>query len=127
MHPYEPARGHVLRRLFVGGQTYEAGGEYEVDDATAELLLDVHAEPGNPATPLAFVPADRAGKTKPARRATTETTLTSADLPQAAVAQPAGRDAGEAIPAETPEVLGSFREEPGAVETDLPRRRRGRR
>lgn len=55
LKPYDPRRGHVLRRFtYAGIKIHEERGWYRVAKDVAEYLRAVHQIPGEPYTPLAF-------------------------------------------------------------------------
>ncbi len=69
LKPYDPRRGHVLRRFtYAGIKIHEERGWYRVAKDIAEYLRTVHEIPGEPYTPLAFdVCADDEAKALDAR------------------------------------------------------------
>lgn len=55
LKPYDPKRGHVLRRYTAFGVRFEESrGWYRVSDEVAEYLGKVRQQPGLDYTPLAF-------------------------------------------------------------------------
>jgi len=55
LKPYDPKRGHVLRRYTAFGVRFdESRGWYRVSDEVAAYLASVHEQPGLDYTPLAF-------------------------------------------------------------------------
>lgn len=55
LKPYDPKRGHVLRRYTAFGIRFdESRGWYRVSDEVAAYLAAVHEQPGLDYTPLAF-------------------------------------------------------------------------
>lgn len=55
LKPYDPKRGHVLRRFTAFGVRFdEARGWYRVSDEVAAYVATVHEQPGFDYTPLAF-------------------------------------------------------------------------
>ena len=55
LKPYDPKRGHVLRRYTAFGIRFdESRGWYRVSDEVAKYLAGVHEQPGLDYTPLAF-------------------------------------------------------------------------
>lgn len=55
LKPYDPRRGHVLRRFtYAGVKIHEERGWYRVSKEVAEYLRAVHQIPGEAYTPLAF-------------------------------------------------------------------------
>lgn len=55
LKPYDPRRGHVLRRFtYAGIKIHEERGWYRVSKDVAEYLRGVHQIPGESYAPLAF-------------------------------------------------------------------------
>ena len=55
LKPYDPRRGHVLRRFaYRGIKFHEDRGWYRVEKEVAEYLRDVREKPGEPHSPPAF-------------------------------------------------------------------------
>lgn len=55
LKPFEPRRGHVLRRYTYAGIKFHAErGWYRVEKAVAEYLRSVREQPADPHAPLAF-------------------------------------------------------------------------
>jgi hypothetical protein len=54
LKPYNPKRGHVLRRYTYRGVRFYEGRWYNVPEALARELADVHQRHGNEDSPLAF-------------------------------------------------------------------------
>lgn len=55
LKPYDPRRGHVLRRFtYAGIKIHEERGWYRVSKEVAEYIRGVHQIPGEAYTPLAF-------------------------------------------------------------------------
>lgn len=55
LKPYDPRRGHVLRRYTYDGIKFQPErGWYRVEKSVAEYLRTVHQQPSDPYSPLAF-------------------------------------------------------------------------
>jgi hypothetical protein len=113
--PYNPKRGHLVRRYMVKGIRFDVNrGWYKVDEALADYLKTVTQNPNDPDTPPVFdvlteaaarelEEAEEAARKPAPASAPLPGTLTTADLPRASADAPATAAQKPAPVASTPQ------------------------